>query len=98
MTVEQQYAAIHQHAAAHGLTHERRKDYEHKRDALKENGYRLGLAATLLADTMQPHMADNQGLWAIDDPNDDEDGFCLRGDDLFVLTDEAHAARIAWDQ
>jgi hypothetical protein len=49
------------------------------------NGYRIGLASVLLEDTMQPRMKDIPGLWAIDDPNDDEDGFCLRGDDRNAL-------------
>ena len=56
---------------------------------LTQNGYRIGLASTLVKDTMQPRLAEFKGLWAIDDPNDNEDGFCLRGDDRNALVVEA---------
>lgn len=56
---------------------------------LTDNGYRVGLASALVKDTMQPRLATYKGLWAIDDPNDDEDGFCLRGDNRNALVIEA---------
>lgn len=94
MDRQEQFDNIRRNA---GLTHERRKDFERKRDELKANGYRVGFAETLLADTLQPRFSEYSGIWAIDDPNDDDEGFCLRGDDLFALVDEAHAARITWE-
>lgn len=56
---------------------------------LFENGYRIGLASILARDTMQPRLREFKGLYAIDDPNDDADGFCLRGDDRNALVREA---------
>jgi hypothetical protein len=58
---------------------------------LTNNGYRVGFASDILKNTMQPRLADYLGLYAIDDPNDNADGFCLRGDNRNELVIEAMA-------
>ena len=59
------------------------------RKILERNGYRAGVKAVLMRDTGQPRMADYNGIYAIDDPSDDDQGFCLVGDDMGKLIAEA---------
>jgi hypothetical protein len=60
-----------------------------KKAILRACHYRLGVAEELLSSTKQPRAKDYEGFWLIDDPESDEDGFVLRGDDYAALIDEA---------
>lgn len=62
---------------------------EEKKAVLRACHYRVGIAEELLKDTNQPRAKDYGGFWLIDDPESDEDGFVLRGDDLSSLVNEA---------
>lgn len=61
----------------------------HLAGVLTDARYRVGLASKLLEDTKQVRLAEYEGLFAIDDPDDDDQGFCLRGDNLLDLLKEA---------
>ena len=63
--------------------------FTEKKAFLRACRYRIGIAQEMLATTKQPRAKDFTGFWLIDDPESDEDGFCLRGDHLEPLVNEA---------
>lgn len=63
--------------------------YEEGIRLLVDRGYRFGLASNMVADTLQPRLREYEGYYAVDDPQDNEDGFVLRGDDPVALVAEA---------